>query len=103
MHGDVSAGVRADARRDNFSAQGRSNAERREAGARFESHALVFLQRQRLVLVARNVQCRGGEIDLVWAGTSSSACCTPRGTTWRASRCVRTDGKRRRRHAASTW
>lgn len=57
-------------RRDNFSTQGRSNAagraaERREAGARFESHALVFLQRQRLVLVARNVHCRAGEIDLV--------------------------------------
>ena len=37
----------------------------RAIGARFEAHALVFLQRQRLVLVARNVQCRGGEIDLV--------------------------------------
>ncbi|WP_084687826.1 YraN family protein [Paraburkholderia oxyphila] len=57
--------ARAGTRRDNFSAQGRSNAERREAGARFESHALVFLQRQRLVLVARNVYCRAGEIDLV--------------------------------------
>ena len=62
--------ARADTRRDNFSAQGRSNAagraaERREAGARFESHALAFLQRQRLVLVARNVYCRAGEIDLV--------------------------------------
>ncbi|WP_213298091.1 YraN family protein [Paraburkholderia sacchari] len=51
--------------RDNFYARGRSNAERREAGARFESHALAFLQRQRLVLVARNVHCRGGELDLV--------------------------------------
>jgi len=62
--------ARASARRDNFSAQGRSNAagraaERREAGARFESHALVYLQRQRLMLVARNVYCRAGEIDLV--------------------------------------
>ncbi|MFX1673885.1 YraN family protein [Paraburkholderia sp. A2WS-5] len=50
---------------DNFYARGRSNAERREAGARFESHALAFLQRQRLVLVARNVHCRAGELDLV--------------------------------------
>ncbi|KXV15794.1 hypothetical protein CR51_03100 [Caballeronia megalochromosomata] len=31
----------------------------------FESHALEFLQRQRMRLVARNVTCRGGEIDLV--------------------------------------
>ncbi|MFD1558800.1 YraN family protein [Paraburkholderia silviterrae] len=61
----VGEDARAGTRRDNFSAQGRSNAERREAGARFESHALVFLQRQRLVLVARNVYCRAGEIDLV--------------------------------------
>ncbi|WP_310632876.1 MULTISPECIES: YraN family protein [unclassified Paraburkholderia] len=38
---------------------------RRETGARFEQHALVYLQRQRLVLVARNVHCRGGELDLV--------------------------------------
>lgn len=62
--------ARAGTRRDNFSTQGRSNAagraaERRETGARFESHALVYLQRQRLVLVARNVYCRAGEIDLV--------------------------------------
>ena len=28
-------------------------------------HALTFLQRQRLRFVARNVVCRGGEIDLV--------------------------------------
>jgi putative endonuclease len=34
-------------------------------GAKFEAHALAFLQRQRLRLVARNVVCRGGEIDLV--------------------------------------
>ncbi|CAB3752958.1 hypothetical protein LMG29542_01929 [Paraburkholderia humisilvae] len=34
-------------------------------GAKFEAHALGFLQRQRLRLVARNVVCRGGEIDLV--------------------------------------
>lgn len=56
---------RARPHRDNFYAQGRSNAGRREAGARFESHALAFLQRQRLVLVARNVHCRAGELDLV--------------------------------------
>ena len=37
----------------------------RAVGARFEAHALAFLQRERLVLVARNVHCRGGEIDLV--------------------------------------
>ncbi|WP_415913665.1 YraN family protein [Paraburkholderia sp. J63] len=69
-HADVGNKARADTRRDNFSAQARSNAgaragERREAGARFESHALAFLQRQRLALVARNVYCRAGEIDLV--------------------------------------
>lgn len=63
-------GACADTRRDNFSAPVRSNAgaradERRERGARFESHALAYLQRQRLVLVARNVYCRAGEIDLV--------------------------------------
>ncbi|MFM0285203.1 YraN family protein [Paraburkholderia megapolitana] len=34
-------------------------------GAAFEAHALVFLQHQRLRFVARNVVCRGGEIDLV--------------------------------------
>ncbi|WP_409937493.1 YraN family protein [Paraburkholderia sp. BCC1885] len=37
----------------------------KDVGAAFEAHALVFLQRQRLRLVARNVACRGGEIDLV--------------------------------------
>ncbi|SDF83186.1 YraN family protein [Paraburkholderia phenazinium] len=37
----------------------------KDVGAAFEAHALVFLQRQRLRLVARNVVCRGGEIDLV--------------------------------------
>jgi putative endonuclease len=37
----------------------------KDVGAAFEAHALVFLQRQRLRLVARNVTCRGGEIDLV--------------------------------------
>ncbi|WP_407642412.1 YraN family protein [Caballeronia arvi] len=31
----------------------------------FETHALEFLQRQRMRCVARNVTCRGGEIDLV--------------------------------------
>jgi putative endonuclease len=34
-------------------------------GAKFEAHALVYLQRQRLRFVARNVRCRGGELDLV--------------------------------------
>ena len=34
-------------------------------GAKFEAHALAYLQRQRLRFVARNVMCRGGEIDLV--------------------------------------
>ncbi len=31
----------------------------------FEMHALEFLRRRRMRLVARNVTCRGGEIDLV--------------------------------------
>jgi putative endonuclease len=31
----------------------------------FETHALAYLQRQRMRFVARNVMCRGGEIDLV--------------------------------------
>ncbi|WP_408448667.1 YraN family protein [Paraburkholderia sediminicola] len=34
-------------------------------GAAFEARAQEFLQRQRLRFVARNVSCRGGEIDLV--------------------------------------
>jgi putative endonuclease len=34
-------------------------------GDAFETRALEFLQRQRMKLVARNVRCRGGEIDLV--------------------------------------
>ncbi|MGF6753047.1 putative endonuclease [Paraburkholderia sp. GAS42] len=46
---------------DNFSGYRRSNV----VGAAFEAHALGFLQRQRLRFVARNVLCRGGEIDLV--------------------------------------
>ncbi|MGH8777463.1 YraN family protein [Paraburkholderia sp.] len=37
----------------------------RTIGAAFEARALVFLQQQRLRFVARNVTCRGGEIDLV--------------------------------------
>lgn len=53
------------ARADNFYARRQSNGEPRAAGARFEAHALAFLRRQRLVLVARNVYCRGGELDLV--------------------------------------
>lgn len=73
-------GERSSGNRDNFSARVRSNAERgtaergptgarsaqrREVGARFEAHALTWLQRHRLVFVARNVYCRGGELDLV--------------------------------------
>jgi putative endonuclease len=46
---------------DNYSAQARS----KSLGAVFEARALDYLQRQRLRLVARNVTCRGGEIDLV--------------------------------------
>ncbi|WP_013586881.1 YraN family protein [Paraburkholderia phenoliruptrix] len=46
---------------DNFSGQAGSKL----VGAAFETRALEFLQRQRLRLVARNVSCRGGEIDLV--------------------------------------
>ncbi|KDR29524.1 hypothetical protein BG57_17700 [Caballeronia grimmiae] len=34
-------------------------------GDAFEARALEYLQRQRMRLVARNVRCRGGEIDLV--------------------------------------
>ncbi|BAN24630.1 YraN family protein [Caballeronia insecticola] len=34
-------------------------------GDAFEARALEFLRRRRLRLVARNVTCRGGEIDLV--------------------------------------
>ncbi|WP_176052188.1 YraN family protein [Paraburkholderia caribensis] len=45
----------------NFSDGARS----KNVGAAFEAHALTFLQRRRLRLVARNVVCRGGEIDLV--------------------------------------
>jgi putative endonuclease len=57
-------------RADNFYARPQSNAasraaERRATGARFEAHALVFLRREGLALVARNVHCRGGELDLV--------------------------------------
>ncbi|SDB87053.1 putative endonuclease [Paraburkholderia lycopersici] len=53
------------ARVDNFSARAQSNARRRATGARFEAHALAYLRRERLELVARNVHCRGGELDLV--------------------------------------
>ncbi|TCG04189.1 YraN family protein [Paraburkholderia steynii] len=48
-------------RSHNFSDGARS----KSVVAAFEAHALTFLQRQRLRLVARNVVCRGGEIDLV--------------------------------------
>ncbi len=46
---------------DNFF--GRRGSKR--VGAEFETLALDFLRRQRLRLLARNVTCRGGEIDLV--------------------------------------
>jgi len=46
---------------DNFLGRGGS----KKIGAAFEARALAFLQRQRLRFVARNVVCRGGEIDLV--------------------------------------
>jgi putative endonuclease len=46
---------------DNFSGHLRSNT----VGAAFEARALDFLRRQRMRCVARNVSCRGGEIDLV--------------------------------------
>ena len=45
----------------NFSAARQS----KFVGAAFEARAREFLQRQRLRFVARNVSCRGGEIDLV--------------------------------------
>jgi putative endonuclease len=45
----------------NFSRAGGS----KHVGAAFEARAQEFLQRQRLRFVARNVSCRGGEIDLV--------------------------------------
>jgi putative endonuclease len=64
-HARNGAAAGAVARADNFRACRESNAESRAAGARFEAHALTFLRRQRLVLVARNVHCRGGELDLV--------------------------------------
>lgn len=47
--------------RGNLSTAARS----KSIGAKFEAHALAFLQRQRLRLIARNVVSRGGEIDLV--------------------------------------
>ncbi|WP_375542112.1 YraN family protein [Paraburkholderia sp. CNPSo 3274] len=59
------SGASERARVDNFCARARSNAQRRATGARFEAHALAFLRRERLELVARNVNCRGGELDLV--------------------------------------
>jgi putative endonuclease len=43
----------------------RSKTSTASVGAKFEAHALAYLQRQRLRFVARNVVCRGGEIDLV--------------------------------------
>jgi len=37
----------------------------RDIGQRGEDRAARFLQKQGLVVIARNVRCRGGEIDLV--------------------------------------
>jgi putative endonuclease len=37
----------------------------REIGARWEDAALIYLQRNGLALVARNFNCRYGEIDLI--------------------------------------
>ena len=54
----VADGARA---ADNFSGRGES----KRIGTVFETRALDFLRRQRMRLVARNVTCRGGEIDLV--------------------------------------
>jgi len=65
--GTPGAGVRAvpqkpdDKTADNFS--GRRESKR--IGAVYEEQALTYLRRQRMRLVARNVTCRGGEIDLV--------------------------------------
>lgn len=46
---------------DNFSGQRGS----KHVGAVYETLALDFLRRQRMRLLARNVTCRGGEIDLI--------------------------------------
>jgi putative endonuclease len=61
---------RADGRKAGDARAGAANIARSKAstasvGAKFEAHALAYLQRQRLRFVARNVVCRGGEIDLV--------------------------------------
>jgi putative endonuclease len=48
-------------RRDNFCEEAMS----KTLGDAFEEHALEFLRGRRMRLVARNVRCRGGEIDLV--------------------------------------
>jgi len=48
----------------------------KDVGAAFEAHALAFLQRQRLRFVARNVACRGGEIDLVMRERDGSQWCS---------------------------
>ncbi|WP_414696614.1 YraN family protein [Paraburkholderia sp.] len=58
-HAGAGGPGRSDA--DNFS--GRTGS--KDVGAAFEARALTFLQQQRLRFVARNVVCRGGEIDLV--------------------------------------
>ncbi len=55
------AAMRMSGDADNFS----TRRESKRLGAAFEARALDYLRRQRLRLVARNVTCRGGEIDLV--------------------------------------
>lgn len=54
-------GAGAVARADNFCGRGQS----KKLGSVFEGAALEYLLRRRLRFVARNVTCRGGEIDLV--------------------------------------
>lgn len=41
-------------------------------GSVFETRALEFLLRQQLTCVARNVRCRGGELDLVMRDTDGT-------------------------------
>ncbi|WP_153098898.1 YraN family protein [Paraburkholderia hayleyella] len=48
------------------------NTRARRIGSAFEQHALTFLQRQRMALIARNVVYRGGEIDLVMEDASGT-------------------------------
>jgi len=41
-------------------------------GSAFETRALEFLLRRKLTFVARNVRCRGGELDLVMLDTDGT-------------------------------